>query len=122
MAAAQLERQFPKENENTRANVYLLRDDVSPQSRLLLYALVGAAICVLLIACTNLANLLLVRALVREKELAVRTAIGAGRERLVRQLTTESLTVALMGGALGVGGRRTHGCLCSRAWFPTRCR
>lgn len=102
VVAAQLERQYPKEDEKTGANVYLLQDDVSPQSRLLLYALVGAAICVLLIACTNLANLLLVRALVREKELAVRTAIGAGRERLVRQLTTESLMLAILGGTLGV--------------------
>jgi len=102
VVTAQLERQYPKENEGTRANVYPLRDDVSAQSRLLLYALVGAAICVLLIACTNLANLLLVRALVREKELAVRTAIGAGRERLIRQLTTESLVLAFLGGALGL--------------------
>ncbi len=100
--ASQLEQQFPKDNEKIGANVYFLHDDVSSQSRLLLYALVGAAFCVLLIACTNLANLLLVRALVREKELAVRTAIGAGRERLVRQLTTESLVLALAGGALGV--------------------
>jgi predicted permease len=102
VVTAQLERQYPKENERSGANVYLLRDDISKQSRLLLLALVGAAICVLLIACTNLANLLLVRALVREKELAVRTAIGAGRERLVRQLVTESLVLALCGGALGV--------------------
>jgi len=102
VVTAQLERKYPKENEKTRANVYLMRDDVSSQSKLLLYALIGAAICVLLIACTNLANLLLVRALMREKELAVRTAIGAGRERLIRQLTTESLVLAILGGALGV--------------------
>ena len=99
--SAQLERQYPKENQNIGSLVETL-NEVSSQSRLLLYALVGAAACVLLIACTNLANLLLVRAMVREKELAVRTAIGAGRERLVRQLTTESLVLALAGGALGV--------------------
>jgi predicted permease len=102
VVTARLERQYPNENEKTGAYLSLLRDDVSPQSRLLLYALAGAALCVLLIACTNLANLLLVRALVRERELALRTAIGAGRERLVRQLTTESLVLTLMGGALGV--------------------
>lgn len=102
LIAARLERQFPKENLHVRANVIRLRDELSQQSRLLLIALCGAAACVLLITCANLANLLLARSLARRRELAVRTALGAGRERLTRQLVTESLVLALMGGALGV--------------------
>src|ERR1019366_158145 len=86
----------------TSASVNLLRDELPQQSRLLLMALSGAAICVLLIACANLANLLLARGLPLQREFSVRAAMGAGRERLVRQLVTESLVLALAGGAVGV--------------------
>lgn len=102
LVTGRLARQYPKENGRTAATVNLLRDEISDRARLLLRALLGAAACVLLIACTNLANLLLARALGRQKELAVRTAMGAGRERLVRQLVTESMVLAVLGGVVGV--------------------
>lgn len=100
--ATGLEAAHPKENARTGVTVRLLRDEVSAQSRLLLSALFAAALCVLLLACTNLAGLLLARALRRRRELALRSALGAGRERLVRQLLTESLLLSGLGGVLGV--------------------
>lgn len=100
--AARLERAFPRENERTGIGVYPLRDSVSDRARLMLTALVGGSLCVLLIACTNLGALLLSRALARQREFAVRCAIGAGRDRLVRQMLTESLVLAAAGGVLGL--------------------
>lgn len=102
VVAASLAQRFPTENRAIGASVISLRDELSSQSELMLLALCGAAICVLLIACANLANLLIARSLVRRRELDVRLALGAGRERLVRQLMTESLVVATIGGAIGI--------------------
>ena len=100
--AARLERAYPKDNEKTTGTAVELRGDMSERSRLLVLALCGATICILLLACANLASLLLARATHRTRELAVRAALGAGRERLIRQLVTESIGLAVIGGVVGV--------------------
>jgi putative ABC transport system permease protein len=100
--AASLARQYPKELESASVAMVLWRDEVAQQPRLLLLGLVGASIGVLLIACTNLANLLMSRALARRTEFAVRAAVGASVDRLVRQMLTDSMMLALIGGSLGV--------------------
>ena len=99
---SQLARKYPKELERTGAHVIGLRDELPRKAKILLLALCGAAVCILLLACANLASLLLARAIARGREIAVRAALGAGRERIVRQLTTESLLLAVLGGATGV--------------------
>lgn len=99
---SRLAAQFPVQDKQLGATILPMRDDVPRQSRFLVLVLSGAAGCVLLIVCANLANLLLTRALGRRKEVAVRAAIGAGRERIVRQLATESAMLGVAGGAIGV--------------------
>ncbi|HSE51103.1 MAG TPA: ADOP family duplicated permease, partial [Gemmatimonadales bacterium] len=96
----QLSSERPIEEE-TGHSTFLLRDEFAPRYRHLLLALCGAGLCILLLSCANLANLLLSRAVAREREFALRTALGAGRERLVRQMLTESVVLALAGGAAG---------------------
>ena len=100
--AKRLEEQHPTTNKNQGAAVVSITDEIVGGIRPTLWLVFGAVIFVLLVACANVANLLLARATVREKEITIRSAIGAGRGRLVRQLLTESLLLSVVGGALGL--------------------
>jgi putative ABC transport system permease protein len=94
---------YPKENRHVGVTAMYLRDWMDHEIRPALLVLFGAVCAVLLIACGNIANLLLVRASARRREMSVRIAIGAGRWRLVRQLLTECLLLSFTGAALGLG-------------------
>jgi putative ABC transport system permease protein len=102
VVAERLARDYPDVNGDAGFSFFAMRDNMSPRYRMMLLGLCGATLCILLITCANLANLLLARAGARERELAVRAALGAGRERLVRQIVTESMTLAMAGGIAGV--------------------
>ena len=102
--AKRLAKDYPKTNgQLVSASVQpMLNSFVGPQTRQIVYAMLGATLMVLLIACVNVMNMQFGRAALRAKELAIRGALGASRWRIMRQMLTESLLVAIMGGVLGV--------------------
>lgn len=100
--AAQLEKDYPKSNEGTGAAVFSLHSEIVGDVRKPLLIFLGAVAFILLIACANVANLMLARASARQREIAVRVALGASRWRLIRQMLIESMLLGLAGGGAGL--------------------
>jgi len=124
----ELEREYPESNRGFVIDVLNLQYDIPDRRGRIMFGLLqGAVVFVLLIACVNIANLLLARTQARRREIALRASLGAGRLRIVRQLLTESILLAAMGGALGlalgvVGLRvlaKSFAALVPSYWIPT---